>query len=113
MNIRIRALLKKDLKLFISNRFYFLITVLGLVFYVVAYFVLPSQVEENLSLAVYAKEVPPAFTLLTEQEGAEVLFYPDKESQPDTFPGPLEAASGSIYFTGGNTQPGEPDQHRD
>jgi ABC-2 type transport system permease protein len=60
MNARVvKALLKKDIALFTSNRFYLLITVVGLVFYIGIYFVLPAQLDEKLSLAMYAPVVPP------------------------------------------------------
>lgn len=81
MNPRIiKALLKKDIALFMSNRFYLLITVIGLVFYIGIYFVLPAQVNEKLSLAMYAPVLPPAFAQLTEHEGADIEFYADEES---------------------------------
>jgi ABC-2 type transport system permease protein len=81
MNTRvIKALLKKDLALFLSNRFYFLITVIGLVFYIGMYFILPAQVDEKLSLAMYAPVVPPAFTQLTGNEGADIKMFADEES---------------------------------
>jgi ABC-type multidrug transport system permease subunit len=81
MNARvIKALLKKDLALFASNRFYLLITVVGIVFYIGMYFILPAQVDEQLSLAMYAPVVPPAFTQLTEHEGVDVKMYDDEAS---------------------------------
>ena len=81
MNVRIiKALLKKDIALFMSNRFYMLITVLGLIFYVGAYFILPSRVDEKLSLAMYAPVVPPAFSQLTNHEGATIDFYQSEEA---------------------------------
>jgi len=81
MNTRvIKALLKKDIALFMSNRFYLLITVIGLVFYIGVYFVLPSKVDEKLSLAMYAPVVPPAFTQLTNQEGVIIKYFSDEES---------------------------------
>jgi ABC-2 type transport system permease protein len=81
MNLRvIRALLKKDLALFTSNRFYLLITVVGLVFYIGIYFILPAHLDEKLSLAMYAPVVPPAFTQLSGQEGIDVKYFPTEES---------------------------------
>jgi ABC-2 type transport system permease protein len=79
MNTRvIKALLRKDFTLFMSNRFYMLITIIGLVFYVGIYFILPSQLDEKLSLAMYAPVVPPAFTQLMSHEGADVEFFPSE-----------------------------------
>jgi ABC-2 type transport system permease protein len=80
MNPRvIGALLKKDLALFRSNRFYLLITVVGIIFYIGIYFVLPSKVDEKLSLAMYAPVVPPAFTQLTNNEGVDIRFFPSED----------------------------------
>lgn len=75
----IKALLKKDMALFMGNRFYLFITILGLVFYAVAYFVLPSDVDERLSLAMYAPVVPPAFQQLT-SEGADITFFDTEDA---------------------------------
>jgi ABC-2 type transport system permease protein len=81
MNARvIKALLKKDIALFMSNRFYLFITVVGLVFYVGMYLIMPSQLDEKFSLAMYAPVVPPAFSQLTEHEGAEVEFFVTEDS---------------------------------
>ena len=75
MNSRtIKALLKKDFALFIGNRFYLLITVLGLVFYIAMYMILPSRVDEKFELALHAPVVPPAFEQLAAQ-GAEATFF--------------------------------------
>ena len=80
MNGRIvRALLKKDFALFMSNRFYLLITVVAVVFYVGIYFILPSDVDEKLSLAMYAPTLPPAFSQLTTQDAAEIELFESEE----------------------------------
>lgn len=76
----IKALLKKDFALFMSNRFYMLITVIGIVFYIGMYFVLPAQMDEKLSLAMHAPVVPPAFSQLTENEGADIEFFSTEDS---------------------------------
>jgi ABC-2 type transport system permease protein len=76
MNFRvIKSLLKKDLALFRSNRFYMLITVVAIIFYIGIYFILPSKVDEKLSLAMYAPVVPPAFAQLTGHEGVDIEFF--------------------------------------
>ncbi len=81
MNTRvIKALLKKDFALFMSNRFYLLITVVGIIFYIGIYFILPSKVDEKLSLAMYAPVVPPAFAQLTGYEGIDVEFFTSEEA---------------------------------
>ncbi|MEL7562496.1 ABC transporter permease [Dehalogenimonas sp. 4OHTPN] len=75
----IKALLKKDIALFTGNRFYLLITVIGLIFYIAIYLILPSKVDEKLSLGMYAPVVPPAFEQLTAQ-GAEIDFFETEEA---------------------------------
>ncbi len=81
MNTRtISALLKKDLALFFSNRFYMLITVVGLLFYVGIYFILPARAEEDLTIAIHAPVVPPAFSLLIEHEGLDTRYFSDEET---------------------------------
>lgn len=81
MNPRvIKALLKKDIALFMSNRFYMLITIIGIVFYIGIYFIMPSKVDEKLSLAMYAPVMPPAFSQLINQEGAKVELYSSEEA---------------------------------
>lgn len=80
MNCRIiKALLKKDISLFLSNRFYLLITIVGIVFYIGIYFLMPSTVEEKLNLALHAPVLPPAFSLLTSQEGFDTHPFSDEE----------------------------------
>jgi ABC-2 type transport system permease protein len=76
----IKALLKKDISLFMSNRFYMLITIVGLVFYIGIYFVLPARLDEKLSLAMYAPVVPPAFSQLTGYEGVDIEYFADEET---------------------------------
>ena len=89
----IRALLKRDVSLFVSNRFYLLITIIGLVFYAAIYFILPSDVDERLSLAMHAPVLPPAFSQLTTQDAAEIeLFESEEELQQAVLDGDYQAA---------------------
>ena len=72
MNLRIiSALVAKDLSLFFRNRFFALITVLGLVVYIVIYFIMPSSVNENLEIGLYAPVVLPVFEQM-QGEGLEI-----------------------------------------
>ena len=81
MNWRtVKVLLKKDLALFKANRFYLLMTVAGLVFYIAAYFVLPRTVDEKLSLAMYAPVMPPAFQQLTRQAGTDIKIVDTEDA---------------------------------
>jgi len=81
MNWRtVGALLKKDIALFMANRFYLLMTVVGLIFYVAAYFVLPRTVNESLSLAMYAPTMPSAFQQLAKQPGTVIKLLDSEDA---------------------------------
>jgi ABC-2 type transport system permease protein len=75
----IKALLKKDIALFMGNRFYMLITIVGIIFYIGIYFILPSKVDDKMSLAMYAPVVPPAFTQLTNQGAVDIKYFSNEE----------------------------------
>jgi ABC-2 type transport system permease protein len=63
----IAALIEKDIKLYIRNRFFALISVLGLVFYLVLYFLLPASAEESMSVAFFFEQ--PEQSVLAERIG--------------------------------------------
>jgi ABC-2 type transport system permease protein len=68
MNWRvIKTLVAKDLTLFFRNRFFALISVLGLVAYVAIYFIMPNSVDEMLEIGLYAPSIPPVFEHLQGQ----------------------------------------------
>ena len=48
----ILALIRKDLKLYFRNRFFALITILGLIIVIVLYYLLPSGIDDSLSTAL-------------------------------------------------------------
>jgi ABC-2 type transport system permease protein len=75
----LRALLAKDFSLFFRNRFYALITVLGIIAYTVIYFVLPGSVNENLEIGLYAPVMPPVFELIQE-EGLKFEVFETEEA---------------------------------
>jgi len=62
MNRRIlQTLIAKDLRLYFRNRFFAFITIAGVILFTVVYFVLPSTVDESLTLGIYAPSIPDAF----------------------------------------------------
>lgn len=75
----ITTLVAKDLSLFFKNRFFALITVLGLVFYIVTYFLIPQTVDETLDLALYAPALPAVLVEL-ESEGLELHRMASEEA---------------------------------
>ncbi len=74
----IRALVAKDLTLFMRNRFFAFITIAALVAYIIIYFLMPDNVDETLRVGFYADELPPALTDLLTEEGLEI-YYADSE----------------------------------
>ncbi len=74
----IRTLVAKDFSLFFRNRFYAAVTALGIITYTIIYFILPSSVNENLELGLYAPVLPPAFELI-QQEGITIQAFDSEE----------------------------------
>jgi len=60
----VRALVAKDLTLFLRNRFFAFISVLGIGAYVAVYFLMPASVDEKLDIGLYAPVLPPVFEQL-------------------------------------------------
>jgi hypothetical protein len=80
MNLRIiGALISKDFALFFRNRFFALVTVLGIVAYAIIYFVMPSSVDESLKIGLYATVIPPVLEQLQE-EGLEIEVVESDEA---------------------------------
>lgn len=69
----IAALLRKDLKLFFSNRFFALITVLGLVAYVAVYLLMPTEVDDTVAIALHAPDFPPMLRTQFAEAGVEMM----------------------------------------
>ena len=70
MNGRIiKSLVLKDLKLFFSNQFFALITVLALVAYAAIYFLMPKTVDETVEMAIFAPNLPTQFADSLEDDG--------------------------------------------
>jgi ABC-2 type transport system permease protein len=79
MNPRILStIVLKDLRLFFKNRFFALITVLGLVAYAVIYLLLPRQVDEMLEIGLVAPALPSTFSDQLQEEGL-ILQVKDSE----------------------------------
>jgi len=93
LSVRIvTALVAKDLSLFFRNKFFGLITGLGIVAYIVIYFVMPSSVNETLQIGLYAEVVPPAF----EQVSEEGIVFETFESEDAL----IEAVTEGQYASG-------------
>src|SRR4030042_1868669 len=73
MNLgRIKALISKDFTLFFRNRFIAVITVIGIIFYIGFYFLMPKSVDETIEIGVYSPVDIPGFTQIA-AEGLEFI----------------------------------------
>ena len=77
----IGTLVVKDMKLFFRNRFFSIVTALGLVLYLLIYFLIPSQVDESLGLAFFIEnqEASPLYQALADELDAAALFDSEAE----------------------------------
>ena len=80
MNWRMtKALIAKDLTLYFRNRFFALVSVLGVLAWAGIYLVMPKNVDELLEIGLYAPAVPPALAGQM-AEGGMVLRQMDSEA---------------------------------
>lgn len=77
---QIGALIRKDLTLFFRNRFFGVVTLLGLVFYIIIYYFLPTNVDESLRLVFYTQEQFPILADIPENE-ALIIDYVDSQAE--------------------------------
>jgi len=64
----VKTLIIKDVKLYFRNQLFAVITVLGIVMYIVIYFLMPNNVEDTISVLIYT---PSAIPSIFAQEFAE------------------------------------------
>lgn len=75
----IKALVTKDFSLFFRNRFYSFITILGIITYLIIYFVMPSSVDERLEIGLHAPVIPPVFQEIQQGDGLVFKIYDSEE----------------------------------
>jgi ABC-2 type transport system permease protein len=69
------TLIRKDIRLFFANRFFALVTVLGLVFYSLVYHMMPRTVDERMEIGLLADRLPEAFSEQLADEGMLIEQY--------------------------------------
>lgn len=68
----IKALVSKDFSLFFRNRFFAIVTIIGIIFYLSVYFwVMPKSIDESLDIGLYSPLPLPVFSKM-EGEGLEI-----------------------------------------
>lgn len=81
MNWRIlRTLISKDLSLFFRKKGILVLTVLGLVFYLAIYFVMPANINEDLKIGIHAPSLPLFIQMAQYQEGIDVTMVESEEA---------------------------------
>lgn len=80
----VAAILAKDLRAFARDRFYVFVSILGLVFYVAIFWVLPGSVDETVSLGLHLDEGPAALAEVAGgSAGLEVERFDDEGELAD------------------------------
>jgi ABC-2 type transport system permease protein len=74
------ALVAKDFKLFFRNRFFALITVLGLAAFAGMFYLLPNTVNEELEIGLVSPPLPPSIASLLDEEGASLVRYDTEDA---------------------------------
>ena len=69
----IRTLMVKDFRLYLSNRFFAFVTILGVVAYAAIYYLMPATVDENLELGVYMAQIPAQLEAIFQDEEVRLL----------------------------------------
>lgn len=81
MNAKLLGILiQKDLMLYFRNRYFAIITVLGLGMYILIYSVLPAQVDERFSLGLYAPTLPDALAQFLSGEEMVIAMLDSDEA---------------------------------
>lgn len=75
----VKALAVKDFSLFFRNRFFAVITVIGLLFYLLFYFLMPKTVDETLEIGMFSPVDIPLFGEV-EEEGLSITFAESDEA---------------------------------
>ncbi len=76
----ISTLVIKDLTLFFRNRFFAVITALGLVFFIGIYFLMPKTLDETLEIGFYAPNLPAVIIDELNQEGVIIREMDSEEA---------------------------------
>lgn len=89
----IKTLVAKDASLYLRNRLFAFLTALGIVTFIIIYFVMPDSVDEELEIGLYAPVLPPVFELIQEEEGLKFQIFESEEAL-------IEAVTEGEYVAG-------------
>jgi ABC-2 type transport system permease protein len=81
---RVGALVSKDLRAFSRDRFFVLVSLLGIAFYVLVLYLLPASVDETVGLGITGLDLPPgvieAFGQAGAEEGLALARFDDRDA---------------------------------
>ena len=81
MNLRVIAeLVRKDTALFFRNKFFVTLTILGVVAYIVIYFLMPASVDETLEIGLYSPGGTPSILDDVSEQGLEIQTLDSEEA---------------------------------
>ncbi|MXY94629.1 MAG: ABC transporter permease [Caldilineaceae bacterium SB0670_bin_27] len=76
----IGTLVVNDIKLFFRHRFFAIVTAIGVVFYLVIYFLLPNQVDQSTGMAFFIEDREiPLYQRLVDEPGDYTIFDSEAE----------------------------------
>jgi len=76
----IGTLVVNDIKLFFRHRFFAIVTAIGVVFYLVIYFLLPNQVDQSMGMAFFIEDREiPLYQRLVDEPGDYTIFDSEAE----------------------------------
>jgi len=76
----IKTLIAKDFKLFFRNKFFGVMTIFGIILYLVFYFIMPNAVDETIEIGFYA---PHAFNMFNENIEEEGLIIRNVKTEDE------------------------------
>jgi ABC-2 type transport system permease protein len=74
------VLLKKDFKQFTRNKIYSILSLVGLILFIVVFWILPDTIDESISLGIVHHDLGELISSLEEEEGVELVDFSNEQS---------------------------------
>ena len=69
------SIIRKDFLEIVRDRLWVFLSILGLVIYIALYWVLPSTVDETLTIGIYQKDMDEIFQEYSQEEGVKIVEF--------------------------------------
>ncbi len=76
----ILVLLKKDFKQFTRNKIYSILSLVGLILFIVVFWILPDTIDESISLGIIHHDLGELISSLEEEEGLNLVDFSNEQS---------------------------------